>query len=185
MANDYIIQRLISSLGSLSNRELYQLVDIFTKRNVAKIFSKIIHEIIYLREVENKIKRKHSLKSVPVRKRKEVLLSDGIVTPSEILQYPTEIIKNNFCEVLNNKSSLPSTRDVIEILNKSFPFNLRYESFRRRGRRDLIERCWKYLEETSSEKRHKMLTNFFRLTYKKSIGSEGYHELFRILSQNE
>ena len=183
MNNNYVVHELLAALAGLSNRQLRQLAAVFAKRDAGKAFSKAIEEIVLLREAERRTRKARSKQLQEVQSGREGLAGTTIVSPNEVRYYPKEVIKTRFYEVLNNRDVLPSTKDVIEVLRESFPFKFEYSEFRRRGRRDLIGKCWGYLEEMPSAPQRKLLETFFRRTYKGSIEGEGYQELFKILSQ--
>jgi hypothetical protein len=173
MGNEYVIEKLISSLSHLSDRELHDLANLFYQRHVAEAFAQIVEKTVYLREAERHKRMPGAPYEIRIVERRE---GRGPVRRSE----PA---RERFFAILNDRDLFPSTRDVVEVLNDVFELGFRYEDYRKRGRKDLIEKCWRHFEGMPLTERRNVLSVLSRRSTDDPFRSEGYHELFRILSQ--
>lgn len=173
MKNDYVVDKLISGMGRLSDRELRDLAKLFYQGDVAQVFAKVVEHTIELRRMERKRHTKeHSNEMYYERNfggRKHAIAS--------------EPAREKFFAFLNERSMFPSTRDVIEVLNDVFEFEFRYEDYRRQGRRGLIQKAWHRFQGMEFRKRRQAIRALSQRSDQSPYLSEGYHELFRILSQ--
>lgn len=173
MHSDYLIERLISAMTRLSDQELRELVDLFRYGNASEVFGEVVERMIYLRRIERE-KRLETTRDESQFSRQPATRSS---TPM------SEPVKRRFFALLNNRTLFASTKDVVDVLNDVFNLGLRYEDYQRQGRRDLIHKCWRHLEQMPSDQRKKVLRALSQRRMEHAPGSEGYHELFRILSQ--
>ena len=173
MGSEHVINKLVANLGRLSDQELRELSELFQQGDVARAFAEVVEKIIYLRRAEHQ----RSMNAIPI----ETSVSRKAVGDQPIR--PSEPAKGRFFAILNDRTLFPTTRDVVEILNSVFGLELRYKNYRRHGRRDLIQKCWRHLEKMPSFDRRRVLQSLSSKDANSSFRSEGYHELFRILSQ--
>ena len=173
MQNDHVIEKLVHGLSRLSERELRRLVELFYRHDVAEAFREVVERMIVLRQAEEERRKSSALG----RSRNRHPLKRGVDVSSE------EPLKQEFLIVLHDRDIFPSTKDVVDVVNDVFGLGLRYEDFRRRGRRDLIQRCWHHFQGMPVDERRRILRTLSRRSKAPSASSEGYHELFRILSQ--
>jgi len=173
MKTDYVIHKLISSLSRLSDRELHELADLFHRPDVGEVFGRIVEKTIYLRHVERNMRKR-----ITHRETRSMVTND-----QKQWIGAKKHTKDKFFAFLNDRSLFPSTRDVINVLNYAFQANFTYEEYRKRGRRDLIQKCWSKFENMSLIYRRRVLKLLSRRTVDHPHSSEGYHELFKILSQ--
>ncbi len=173
MRIEYVIEKLLSSLSRLSDKELHQLADLFCQSDVAETFGKIVENILYLRQLDRSSRKR----STP---EKEHIVRNIKGKRSVLANYPA---KKNFFTFLNDRTLFPSTQNVIDVLNNVFELGFRYEDYKRHGRRDLIQKCWNNFERMPLEQRRKALRSLFQRSANEPFKLEGYNELFRILSQ--
>ena len=173
MRNEYVINKLVSNLGRLSDQELQELSNLFYEGDVAKAFAEVVEKIIYLRRAERQRSKKFfsTEANIPQRAERDRHISSG------------EPARDKFFVILNDRSLFPATRDVVEVLNNVFGLELQYENYRKRGRRDLIKKCWHHFEKMPIDKRRRVIQLLSNRSAHGTFRSEGYHELFRILSQ--
>lgn len=173
MKSDYVVDKLISGMGRLSDRELRNLADLFKQGNTAQVFAEVIENTIRLRRME---RERHN------REYSDEMHIDGRSRERE-RAFANEPARERFFAFLNERSLFPSTRDVVEVLNDVFELELCYEDYRKRGRRDMIRKAWHHFEGMEFRKRRRVLRVLSGRSAQSPHLSEGYHELFRILSQ--
>ena len=173
MGSEYVINNLVASLGRLSDQDLRDLSNLFYDGDVAKAFAEVVEKMIYLRQAERQRSKKFFSTEASVPRRAE---GDRHTRPIE----PARV---RFFAILSDRSLFPATRDVVEVLNNVFGLGLQYENYRKRGRRDLILKCWRHLEKMPLSDRRSVLQSLSSRSEHGSFRSEGYHELFRILSK--
>jgi hypothetical protein len=173
MQREYVIEKLVSALRRLSDEELYALSQLLRYSDVAHIFGEIVDRMIRLRGIERER-----------RPESRVLEGQNSRKPSRASRMGvTEPVEARFFNLLNDRQLFPSTKDVVDVLNDVFNLGLRYEDYVKHGRRDLIQRCWNHLQAMPVNERRRLLRVLSERGESQSAGSEGYHELFRILSQ--
>ena len=173
MRIEYVIEKLLSSLSRLSDKELHQLADLFCQSDVAETFGKIVENILYLRQLERGSRKRSMPEKMHIVRNIKGKRSVRAGDP----------VKEKFFAFLNDRTLFPSTRDVVEVLNDVFKLGFRYEDYRKQGRKDLIQKCWRNFECMPLTQRRKVLRSLFQRSTNDTFQSEGYEELFRILSQ--
>lgn len=173
METEYVIHKLISSLSRLSDGELHDLADLLHRDDVGDAFERIVQNTIQLRRAER------SRRSRATHGETHFVGASERKQPVRASEHP----RDKFFAFLNDRRLFPSTRDVVQVLNDAFELSFRYEDYRKRGRRDLIQKCWRQFEDMPLTERRKVLRLLSRRTPHHPFSSEGYHELFRILSQ--
>ncbi len=173
MQREYVIEKLVSALHRLSNEELHALSELLRYSDIAYTFGEVVDRMIRLRELELERLPESRVPKEEIPRRFSRVRRMGV----------TEPIEARFFDLLNNRRLFPTTKDVVDVLNDVFNLGFRYEDHLKHGRRDLIHRCWNHLQAMPVNERRRVLRALSERNQSQAPGSEGYHELFRILSQ--
>ena len=173
MEREYVVEKLISALPRLSDQELRALSDLFSYGDVAYIFRVVVEQLIQMRNIERERYRDavHAEERPPGRRSRPKRLD------------ASEPAEARFIALLNDRTLFPSTRDVVDVLNDIFGLGFRYEDHQKQGRRDLIQKGWNHLQRMPVNERRRVLRVLSQRDQSRVGASEGYRELFRILSQ--
>ncbi len=186
MGNKYILQRLVEWLNKLSNSELEELSRLFSDPQVRTNLLAIINNVLALRHAEGKRKLQPVVRArdwssgMPEREVSRLLGSD--VTPR--VDRSTEL-KQLFFEVFEDTSLFRSRRDMLEAMNKAFGCDFDYRQNEKRGRRDLIIKCWNKLKDLPREEQRRKLRALVSRISETRADKDDYKELFRLLVNNE
>jgi len=173
MQREYVIEKLVSAMSHLSDQDLSSLAELFRCEDVAQVFREVVERMIHLRRIEQERRGESSLREEQASRSRARARRMGATEPAEV----------KFLALLDNRTLFPSTRDVIDVLNDIFDLGLRYDDYQKEGRRDLIQRCWRHFQRMPLTERRRVLRALSQRSEGPSSTAEGYHELFRILSQ--
>jgi len=184
MRNRYILQRLIEWLNKLSDSELQELSSLFSEPQVRTSVLAIIDNALALRHIEDKRKLQPAATDWPSRMPKRGL--GGVLRGDATLpvDHSTEL-KQLFFEVFEDTSLFPSRRDMLDAMNKAFNCGFEYREHEKRGRRDLIIKCWNRLKNLPRDEQRKKLRTFVSRISESKAGRDDYKELFRLLVNHE
>jgi len=184
---EHVINKLIAAMYDFSDDTLRQLTEILEHPRECTLLQRRIREILALRRTERRTGKEKS--NTHVVKENVELVADsnpGIQSARfEAFSGSDVNLKNMLFDILQDRERFGSTRDVIEAINSFFDCGLDYESFRRRGRRDAIRRCWTQLLNLSKKERSRLLRRFFEAIYSQEGDKRIYRELFRLLTHHE
>ena len=185
MGNKYVLQKLIDWLNSLGDSELEQLSNLFSEAEVRESLIAVINRVIALRKFERDRKSQAypGPKALPISKAKEELRRAEVEGKKSKVEHALDL-KKVFFEMFENDSVFPSRRDMLDAINKVFSCDIEYNQNEKRGRRDLITKCWNKVKEVPGDELRKKLGNLVgRFEYK--ADKDEYKELFRILANHE
>jgi len=186
MGNKYIIQKLMEWLNNLSDSELKELSYLFSERDVRTNLLAIINNVLALRQAEAKRKSqpvarvKDWTPMMPKRQISRVVTGDA----TSSVDHSTEL-KHMFFELFNDNSLFPSRRDMLDAMNKVFNCGFEYSQYEKRGRKDLIIKCWNKLKELPKDEQRKKLRTFVSRLPEDRADRDDYKELFRLLVNHE
>jgi hypothetical protein len=173
------VSKIANQLLALSNSELRSLKSVLTKPEGRHVILSLIEQILDLRATQ-----KQKISERNLRQQHEISAASKVVprqsTQSEYLS--TDDVKEAFISFFSDKNQFTSTQDVVNALNRAFNCHIDYKTFRKRGRRDVINKCWSNLLTLPEKKRTKILSTFFKEQANKKTYSDAYRELFRILT---
>lgn len=184
-----VVNKFISLLSHFSVKELVELRRLFQHTYATKAFLKILDGAIELRSF-------HPINGSLVHAatpRNETDWNDA--KKSEIPKSNAKNIfrkingfSHRFADILQNKKLYRSTKDVVNAVNSAFNWEIKYEDFYKRGRRDLINHCINRLGDIEEGQRRKMIKSFLdgiRARKNWEDLDRHYRELFNILAGDE
>ena len=179
MDHDAIIKKLLTALSNMTVKDLQQLSLILDHPNSEKTIKDIIDGIISLRKIE-------AAKTPANDKKHEGRTSkaDNRNDKTAINELKSNSMIDHLTKILNDKSIFPKTIDLIESLNNAFRFNIKYEDFYKRGRRDLIQKYKKLITALPKNEQKRRITSFLQSIQNDRQESDAYQKLFKILSGN-
>lgn len=189
MKHNQAIDKLIGLLSNFSERELLELRIFFQKPSATKAFSKLIDGMIELKQLHStlspfgqdaKLKTEKKLDNFQNSKKSDLRSTKGF--------RPINGFSHRFADILESRSLYPSTKDVVEAVNEAFNWDIKYEDFYKRGRRDLIRHCLNLLGDIEESQRRKMIKSFLKnIRARKDLTDfdRDYRELFSILAGDE
>ena len=181
MGNNAILNKLLIAFNNMTDKDLQQLLTIIANPDSEIAFKKIIEGILFLRKTEKTNVSANNILSVNSLSKKDI--NRNILTKKELKKYKSNNIIYHLMTILNDKSLFPKTIDLIESVNAAFQFDLKYEEFYKRGRRDLIQRYKKLITSLPKNEQKNMISSFLR-SIKDRQGNDAYQELFEILIGN-
>ena len=187
MENEHILNKLMTALNSLSDKELHQLASLFKQQEASQALIKLIESTLALREAERKSKSEIPKKPTEGKEFKgESREIDNVsIQNRQGGVHSMDDIRDTFVALLNDRNIFPSIKNVVKALDASFNWGIAYKNFWKRGRRDLIKKCLRNLDSSTEREQRKML-KFFLSRIEKQVGEMGqYRELLRILAGNE
>jgi hypothetical protein len=186
MGNRYLLQRLIEWLNKLSDSELEELSRLFSEPQVRTKLFAIIDNALALRHIEGKPKLQPVASArdwpsgMPKREVGRVLRGDA----ASSVDHSTEV-KHLFFEVFEDTSLFPSRRDMLDAMNQAFNCGFEYREHEKRGRKDLIIKCWNKLKDLPRDEQRKKLRTFVSRISESKAGRDDYKELFKLLVNHE
>lgn len=185
MSNKYVLQKLIDWLNSLEDSELQQISNLFSEGEVRESLLALIGRVIALRKFEKRRTPQPHFgpKAFPNNKSKTEIRRTETVGEQTKVEHALDL-KKAFYEIFENNNAFPSRKDMLEEMNKIFNCNIEYNQNSKKGRTDLISKCWNKVKDTPSDDLRKKLGNLIgRFHY--SPHNDQYKELFRILANHE
>ena len=186
MGNKYILQRLIEWLNKLSDSELEELSHLFSEPQVRTSLLAIIRNALSLRQAESERKLQPVVRArdwafeMPKKEPSKILRGDA----TSPVNHSTEV-KQLFFGIFEDTSLFPSRKDMLDAMNKAFNCGFEYRQHEKRGRKDLIIKCWNRLKELPrNEQRKKLRALVNEISETRSDGDD-YKELFRLLVNHE
>jgi hypothetical protein len=184
---DAVLDKLLNALSDFSDDELKSLARILEYPPGRRSLATVVRGLIGFREA-SRLSTPPAAAALPSkvgqRELREAFLAQ--VSPSLPEQEVTDDrLKRFFFRALDNRKALPSTRDVVDTMNRSFGCELEYERFRRKGRLAAMTKCWRHLLRLKKARRLSLLRSFFERVPSEDASSDAYRELFRILTSNE
>jgi len=186
MGNRYVLQRLIEWLNKLSDSELEELSHLFSEPQVRTSLLAIIDNALSLRRAEGGRRLQPEVRArdwglgMPKREPSRVLGGDA----TSSVDHSTEV-KQLFFEIFENNSLFPSRRDMLDAMNKAFNCGFEYRQHEKRGRKDLIIKCWNKLKDLPKEEQRKKLRALVSRISQTRTDRDDYKELFRLLVNHE
>jgi hypothetical protein len=108
---------------------------------------------------------------------------------AELSPKPTEYSfidhKRIFYSFLENRDTLPTTKDVLKLINLAFSSSYKIADFQKAGRIKLIDRAWKRLAEMSPSEQMRVLNRLIYNMPEDSKASADYQRLFKFLTSDE
>jgi hypothetical protein len=183
--SEKVLRKLIDSLFLFTNEELRTLKAILRQKKALDALTGQIETILILRESDGPTRHSRVRESTSRRPIKEVEDDTAAVEGKDLTNLSPGDLKDAFFKVLQNRELYPTTADVVEALNTHFGCDFQYRAFKKRGRKDLISKCWSFLDSLPDQDRGESLRKFFQEHQIKYSGSTGYQDLFRVLTDNE
>lgn len=184
MENQYVLNKLVNALSILSDSDLRQIAHILKQPNVNEELAKLIESTLALRSAETGTRRREASEAARKSRRDERkakrnnLTAQDRHTPIDSM----EDIQNSVVALLEDRKLFPSTRDVVDSVNKSFQCAIEYEKFRKRGRKPVIRKCLRHLSDFPIRNQIHLLRSFLHKVREESGALDQYRELFRILA---
>jgi hypothetical protein len=187
MKPEFVLEKLIDLLGELSDADLINLGALLRQPDVHLILAKLIESTLALREAERRSRKLGHGKLI----RDEILQEDSPTGTARIIDNDVRQ-KGSLKEavryvgqLLADRNLFPSTKDVVTAINAAFDLKMRYEEFRKRGRRDLIERWLTYVGRMPESEQWHRFEAFVKQMPANRFDTDQYRNLFRILTKNE
>jgi hypothetical protein len=180
MENKYVLQKFVKWLNTLPEVELNELADLLSEPKVSRSLIAIIKNTIGLRDFEHNSTRRLIVKDKGVGEKSRVMN----ISPSPNIGRFDEV-KRKFFEAFEDLSLFPTRKEIVKVMNGIFNCGLEYKNYKKRGRKDLIRKCWNQLSMLPKEEQHKKLKIFVDKISENNLGRNEYKELFRILSNHE
>ena len=186
MGNRYILQKMIDWLIKLSDSELEELSYLFSQHDVRTSLLAIINNVLTLRHTETERKLQPKVRArdwVPRAPKREVsgIVSGDVTSP---VDHSTEL-KQVFFDVFEDTSLFPLRRDMLDAMNKVFNCDFEYSQYEKRGRKDLITKCWNKLKGLPRDEQRKKLRTLVSRISGERADRDDYKELFRLLVNHE
>jgi len=188
MREKFLLTKVVDALNWFSDSDLYQLADLLNKPQSTKSLVKIIEKKLALRQTERIRKSElNKISTSKYRREKEAINRKRITAHDDQLSVASmQDILNAFVSSLEDKKIFPSTKDVVNMVNKTFHWEINYEDFRKRGRKAVINKCLSNLAFLPKQKQIRMLGAFFYdISFRRMGLKDQYLELFKILSGYE
>jgi len=185
-----LIKKLFNAVSKLSNEDLTRLAELFKHRNTSDAFIKMIETHISFREVMRENKMEHDVRAWKYDK----MDNDHVQRNGESIEHlkyiPRKLVSkkslwDGVSSALADKELFPTTNDVVEVIKSELHCNVKYEDFYKRGRRDLIGYCMRYLKTRPEKEQYTLLRSFFKRIIQERSGMNQYRELFRMLTSYE
>jgi len=180
MENKYVIQKFIKWLNNLPEVELNELADLLSEREGSRSLVAIIRNTIDLRNYERSSSRRLISRDRGLGKESRVINRSPSSNVGSV-----EEVKRKFFEAFEDLSLFPTRKEIINVMNGVFDCGLEYTNYKKRGRKDLISKCWNQLSRLPKEEQHKKLRTFVDKISENKYGRNEYKELFRILANHE
>lgn len=187
MENKYVLIKLVGALNTLSDSDLSRLAVLLKQPKVNEALVKLIENTLELRMAERTSrpdKRYEDASEVTEEQRTIERNSIGL-RGDQVGVQAVEDVQSAFVTLLQDRSLFPSTKDVVDAVNRVFQWGIDYEEFRKRGRRDLINKYLHRLSLYPDNRRIKLLKSFFYEVSQKAVKVDKYSELFKILAGYE
>jgi len=182
MGNSAILNKLLIAFNNMTDKDLQQLLTIIANPDSEIALKKIIEGILFLRKTEKTNASANNILSVNSLSKKDI--NRNISTKKELKKkYGSNNIIYHLMTILNDKSLFPKTIDLIESVNAAFQFDVKYDQFYKRGRRDLIQRYKKLITSLPKNEQKNMISSFLH-SIKDRQENDAYQELFEILIGN-
>jgi len=182
---DNAIAELLRAIQSLSVEDLAALEAMLRNPSTRKSLWRMVRELLALRREALALPLFGDADSIEVS-HQATQGAEDLSLRGELQRVldSEETSREAFNSVFEDRREYPSTRDVVAALNRHFGLSLRYEKFRRRGRRDLLQSAWTQLSRQPASVRESHLRRFFLQHLDASGDTEGYVKLFRLLTSN-
>lgn len=189
MKDKHIVDKFISLLSRFSEKELLELRTLFQDPRANKVFLKALDGSLELRRLYSiRSSLEHGLTPNSKKELNNVQKAETSKSSSAKGFRPINGFSHRFAEILQNRNLYPSTKDVVNAINNAFNWEIKYEDFYKRGRRDLIRHCLNRLSDIEEGQRRKMIRSFISDIRSRKDWEEldrHYRELFGILAGDE
>ena len=180
------VTTLLKAVSELNVSELRELLSLLKRADFHEAMKDIVENAIRLRRSERVHRsRRSKLQELPEQPEEDTRLHYQSLPLIHSDELAYDQLKEYFCEILGDRTRFPSTKDVIKEIGNQLNIHLSYKDFRKRGRRDLIERSWSGLKRFPRQEQISRLRSFFSHNVRGDSEASGYKELFRILTRNE
>jgi hypothetical protein len=176
MTKNAILTKFISMLGSFTDEELRGLVTFLENEQSRNALIHMVQNVTQIRNVHQDTYEHTNFQKSH---------GPGIALSEQLNNGTAEKVREMFFSYFSNKNHYQSVRDVINALNSSFKCQIDYDVNQKRGRRDVISKCWSALSKLPDEERFRMLSLFFKNEQHDDNLSAEYKKLFKILTRNE
>lgn len=187
MTSEYVLNKLVDALNDLPDEDLVSLAALLRQPAADKTLAMLIENTLALREAERRsrtVSRKMPIS--PERHKAQLLGGNSKIISSHQRQIGSlKDVAGSLAKLLQDRNLFPSTKDVINAINGAFDLKINYEEFRKRGRRDLIQRCLSYVSELRESKQIDRLESFLKQIPQSRLEMDQYRSLFRILTRND
>lgn len=183
--NKFVFPKLVNALLGFSDRQLRELKALLRRPRSGSAVIKQIDSILELRAEERAIRSSSNKRPNPMISEQKWHVDSAALESSQIGHRLPDNLRSNLTAILENRRLFPGTKDVIQVVNTYFNCEFDYATFRKRGRKDLIQRCWSHLESLPGKHRKRMIGSFIRRFAAEFSDSDAYRDLFKILTGNE
>lgn len=181
MSGSYIINKLFLALSDLTDNDLRRLLSILRRNDAITELAKVVESILSLRRIE----RPDAVRWQEGQDAESSLAGEGPSEKSGDNESPNgrsfDELERAIQTLLDNRQAFPTTKDVVDVVNSEFQCGIDYDSYRKRGRRDVIKRCRADLQLLPKRKQISLMKAFFQ----KHAEMDKYARLFKILAGYE
>lgn len=87
--------------------------------------------------------------------------------------------------LLEDRDALPTTKDVIRVVNNALDYRFNFSDFSKAGRAKLVERCWKLMQRKSDVEQVAIINSILKQLPPNSRAGLDYQRMFRFLTRDE
>lgn len=178
----YLVDRLLSALGELSDRDLMLLREVLEDSGTRNSLIKTLDHRAYLRMHEIKQRKENNYFSDANS------LQD--IAPETFNKYYFEMqseddIGDVIRHILSDRELFPSTQDVIHAISNIFDVHFEHQKFKKSGRDRLISAFLSVFSEQPRGRQRSKLMRLLKMVRQRPSSTDEYSELFRMLTKNE
>jgi len=182
MGKNYVLNKLMRALNTLSDSELSRLAALFSQPSINIEFVTLIESTLALRKAERSIGSEKLYGAIKNNLKGKTQSESEVSAQIDHRIHSFEDVQNTFTSLLVDKKLFRSTKDVVDAVNTSFSCDIDYEKYRRRGRKPVIKKCLKYLSGQPLRKQIGLMRSFLQKISEESKALDQYRELFGILA---
>ena len=182
-----LLIRFLSFFDDLSDKELRKFATLLSQPMVTRALISLIESSLTIRKAE-RTSGSQKISTPPIRdssvitskSSKNEVVQNGISSRMSV-----DEARRAFSTLLEDRDLFPSTRDIVDAINLHYDWQISYEKFKKRGRRDLIQICLSRLKTYSDIQQVKKTYLFIERLKTQHSGVDHYKNLFNILVGNE
>jgi len=189
MKDNRIVYKFVSLLSRFSEEELLELRTLFQNPRANEAFLKVLDGSLELTRLQStKGSFDHDVEPKIEKERNNAKKLETSKSSSTEGSPPINGFNQRFADILENKNFYPSTKDVVDAVNDGFNWEIKYEDFHKRDRKDLIKQILNRLGDIEAGQRRKMVSSFLSNIRARKDWEDldrHYRDLFSVLDRDE